>query len=310
MKGYEALRNSSAWIDVSNRGRIRLTGEDRARLLHAMTTNNIHALRPGEGCYAFFLNAQGKILTDANVLCREDGFFLGTEPETRRKLYEHLDRFIIADDVVLEDMTESTVCIAVEGPQAESTLRAAGAPIPEEANNSADWGSRWVYKLSDDRLRVITHPSDRADLVARLGQEADHEAARISRIERAYPRYGDDILEKHLVQETRLMHAVHFAKGCYIGQEIVERVRARGQVHRGLAAIEIDMPAPPPAGSVIMDAAGAKCGEVTSAVLSPTLGVIGFAYLRVDQLGLDPKPMALDGAAVRIRVGLGRPADH
>ena len=93
------------WI-CPDRGKIRATGEDRARLLHAMTTNQVETLQPGEGCYAFFLNAQGRILADVNLLCFEDHFLLDTEPETRTKVFEHLDRYIIADDVTLEDQTE------------------------------------------------------------------------------------------------------------------------------------------------------------------------------------------------------------
>ena len=92
-------------MDLSGRGKIRATGEDRARLLHAMTTNQVESLKPGEGCYAFFLSAQGRILADVNLLCFEDHFLLDTEPETRTKVYEHLDRYIIADDVTLEDQT-------------------------------------------------------------------------------------------------------------------------------------------------------------------------------------------------------------
>ena len=102
MKGYQALRESAAWIDLSGRGKIRVTGEDRARLLHAMTTNDVQNLKPGDACYAFFLNAQGRILADVNILCFEDHFLLDTEPETARKVFEHLDKFIIADDVTLE----------------------------------------------------------------------------------------------------------------------------------------------------------------------------------------------------------------
>ena len=116
--GYTALRERAAWLDLSARGKIRVTGEDRARLLHAMTTNEVAKLKPGEGCYAFFLNAQGRILGDANVLCFEDHLLLDTEPETCQKLFEHLDRYIIADDVSLEDQTERVATIAVEGPDA------------------------------------------------------------------------------------------------------------------------------------------------------------------------------------------------
>src|ERR1700739_818755 len=101
--GYEALTNGAALLDLSQRGRIRVTGEDRARLLHAMTTNHVEGMKPGDGLYAFFFNAQGRILADAYILCFDEHFLLDTEPETRQSLFEHLDHFIIADDVTLED---------------------------------------------------------------------------------------------------------------------------------------------------------------------------------------------------------------
>ncbi len=129
--GYQALREHAAWIDLSRRGKIRVTGEDRARLLHAMTTNHVEGLKPGEGCYAFFLNAQGRILGDANVLCFEDHILLDTEPETRHKLFEHLDRYIIADDATIEDATERLATIAVEGPESAAILGKLGAPLPD-----------------------------------------------------------------------------------------------------------------------------------------------------------------------------------
>ncbi|HKD76060.1 MAG TPA: hypothetical protein VKB76_11220, partial [Ktedonobacterales bacterium] len=81
LPGYDVLHSTAAWLDLSSRGKIMVSGEDRARLLHAMSTNQIQALQAGEGCYAFFLNAQGRILADANVFCREDGFLLDVEPE-------------------------------------------------------------------------------------------------------------------------------------------------------------------------------------------------------------------------------------
>lgn len=303
MKGYEALRTSSAWFDSSTRGRIRVTGEDRARLLHAMCTNQIEELKPGEGCYAFFLSAQGRILADAAILCFDDHFLLDTETETRLKLYEHLDKFIIADDVIVEDVTDSTVCLSVEGPLAEGLLRSLGVNPPEQDFHWSDWAGRTIVRVHPEQYRVVASAADRAELIARLGEEADAEAANVTRIERGVPRYGDDITERHLVQETRQMHAVHFTKGCYLGQEIVERVRSRGQVHRGLAPVEVEAAEPPQPGTEIHDTSGAKCGEMLSSAVSPALGrVVGFAMLRLDQTGPKAQPMTIGDAAVRVRI--------
>src|SRR5580765_757595 len=126
--GYTSLREAAACLDLSGRGKIRAIGEDRARLLHAMTTNQVETLKPGEGCYAFFLSAQGRILADANLLCFEDHFLIDTEPETRTKVYEHLDRYIIVDDVTLDDQTDRIATISIEGPQAAAALATLTGP--------------------------------------------------------------------------------------------------------------------------------------------------------------------------------------
>src|SRR6266852_2507053 len=127
--GYQALRETVAYIDLSTRGRIFATGEDRVRLLHAMTTNHIEQLQPGQGCYVFFLNAQGRILADANVFILPDRILLDVEPELRQKLYQHLDKFIIADDVTLEDASESLTAMCFQGPLAAQALASLKAPL-------------------------------------------------------------------------------------------------------------------------------------------------------------------------------------
>lgn len=302
MKGYEALRTTSAWYDVSQRGRIQLTGEDRARLLHAMTTNQVQELKPGQGCYAFFLTAQGRIIADAVILCQEDRFILDLEPEVHEKVYQHLDKFIIADDVTLEDIRDSSVCIEIQGPQAEGHLRSLGALPPETDFSSVDWAGALLYRLDEERFRIVTTVADRDALTARLGEEADAEAVRVVRFERAIPRYGEEITERYLVQETRQMQAVNFNKGCYVGQEIIERVRSRGAVHKGLAPVEVSTTTALNPGTEILDEAGAKCGDLMSAVFSPALQkMVGFAYLKTDYLGADAKPMTISGHKVNVR---------
>jgi aminomethyltransferase len=284
MTGYEALRKRAAWLDLSARGKIKLTGEDRARLLHAMTTNHIQQLTPGSGCYAFFLNDKGRVLADANILCRPDYFLLDVEPETREPLYQHLDRFIIADDVTLEDATDSTATIAVEGPEAASVLERAGAPVPEAHYASVEWDSALVARLNatgSAGFFIFAPAGEKQALISRLEAAgavcADAEAARVVRLEHGKPRYGEDISERFLAQEANQPQALHFSKGCYLGQEIVERVRSRGQIHRVLKPLTLEINEPPVAGTKLEDAT-----EITSAAYSPALGkVVALAYVRV-----------------------------
>jgi len=287
--GYLALRQHAAWMDVSARGRIRVTGEDRARLLHAMTTNQIQTLKPGESCYAFFLNAQGRILADVNVMCFEDHLLLDCEPELRAKIYEHLDRYIIADDAALEDQTEQIAAIAVEGPEAESVLRMLGAAAPEAPGSHVEWNGRTVARLSTTGSGgfFILLPAAEKEAVedalrAAGTPEASPEEIRQVRIENGHPRYGEEITERYLVQETAQMQAVNFTKGCYIGQEIVERVRSRGQVHRLLRRLEMDTASVPPAGTKLQ-VDGADAAEIASAVFSPALHkTVALAYVRAN----------------------------
>jgi tRNA-modifying protein YgfZ len=285
MTGYDALRTRAAWIDLSARGKIKLIGEDRARLLHAMTTNHIQQLTPGTGCYAFFLNDKGRVIADANVLCRPDYFLLDTEPETREPLYQHLDRFIIADDVTLEDMTDSIATVAVEGPQAVNVLERAGAPVPETDYSTMDWNDSVVARLNSTGslgFFIFAPAAEKAALIGRLeaagAEPADTEAARVVRLEHGKPRYSEDISERFLAQEANQPHALHFSKGCYLGQEIVERVRSRGQIHRVLKPLILDTKEPPAPGAKLEDGTT----EITSAAYSPALDkVVALAYVRV-----------------------------
>jgi aminomethyltransferase len=283
MTGYDALRTRAAWMDLSARGKIKLTGEDRARLLHAMTTNHIQQLTPGAGCYAFFLNDKGRVIADANILCRPDHFLLDVEPETRASLYQHLDRFIIADDVTLEDATDTIATIAVEGPEAAAVLQRAGAPVPEAEYGTLDWDRSVVARLNSTGSTgffVFAPAGEKSALISRLeaagAEPADAAAARIVRLEHGKPRYGEDVSERFLAQEANQPQALHFSKGCYLGQEIVERVRSRGQIHRVLKPLVLETTEPPAPGTKLPDGS-----EITSAAWSPALGkVVALAYVR------------------------------
>lgn len=305
--GYQALRTAAGWLDLAGRGVIQVRGQDRARLLHALATNHVGQLQPGQGCYAFFLNGQGRILADVNILRFADFLWLDTEPETARRVYEHVDRHIIADDVTLEDLTGETAVLGLDGPEAAAVLAAAaGAPVPEEPGSHAEWDARVVARLSSTGAagwRIFAPLSDRARLIDQFERagavSASPEAVRVVRLELGKPRYGEDFSDQHLPQETQLLEAVHFNKGCYLGQEIVERIRSRGHVPRLLMRLQVEATEPPPAGSQIM--AGEKAvGQITSAAFSPARGhVVALGYLRPDDLTAGV-PLGVAGAAVKI----------
>lgn len=289
MSPYEALRTGTASVDLRGRGKIRVTGEDRARLLHAMSTNHVQNLPVNAGQYTFFLNAQGRILADARVFNFGESLLLETEPELRAKILEHLDRYIIADDVTLEDETSNWTSIGLEGPASAAFAGQLGIPVPSEPLGIAPWGNGFVLRLSvsgGEGVELVMPDAEWPTLQERLNvagiPQASAEELRVVRLEHGLPRYGEDVTERFLVQETGLLHAVHFSKGCYLGQEIVERVRSRAQIHRHLRRLRVHGTAPLAAGTKLTKE-GQVAAEITSAAFSPAWNeVAALGYVRTD----------------------------
>ena len=310
MTGYQELRTGVAWIDLSSRGRIRATGEDRARLVHAMSTNDVQNLAPDAGLYAFFLNDKGRILMDAYIYHLRDSLLLDTEPETGAKLFEHLDRFIIADDVTLEDESASLSVIGIEGPESLNTAAHLRLPVSQSKYGVQMFDAGFTARTSvtgAPGFRLFIPHSERDSWIALLEDAnvpaASPEAVRTVRLENGVPRYGEEISERYLVQETQVAQAMHWNKGCYLGQEIVERVRSRGQVHRLLTPIRI-VGTHAPAPGTKLSANGVDVAEISSAVYSPALGeVVGLAYMRSEALEKRPQ-MSVAGSDPELRASL------
>ncbi len=285
-EGYQALRYGAAWLDLSARGRIVARGRDRARFLHNVTSNDIKGLKPGAGCYAFLLTPQGRIHADLYLWAYPEHYLIDTEPELVDKVRQHILKYKVADQVELEDVTSSTSAIGIEGPGAAEVLAGLGAPVPGEYQH-LPWGEETIAGISltgQPGFRIYTVSERLRELIARLesagARPATAEDATLVRIGNGKPRYGQDILETSLPQETRQMHAVSFNKGCYLGQEIVERIRARGHVNRELVSFTLDAAEAPARGDKLT-IHGAET-EVTSAVHLPESGkVVGMGYARV-----------------------------
>lgn len=296
MTGYEALRHSAAWIDLSTRGKIRVTGQDRARLLHAMSTNDIKNLQPGKGMYAFFLDTKGRILVDTYIYNFGESLLLDTEPETGGKLRDHLNKYIIADDVHLRGETAEWTAIGLEGPASIAAAVELGVSVPDTEYAIRDYGSGFaahVASTGPQGIRIFLPLVESDQFVQRLTAagipQANAGDARTVRIENGKPRYGEEISDRYLVHETQVIHAVHFNKGCYLGQEIVERVRSRGQVHRLLTSVRIQTDTPPAPGTKLL-ANGETVAEIASAAFSPALGeVVALAYVRSHALQNRPE---------------------
>jgi len=271
-EGYNALRQGAAWLDLDSRGRIVARGRDRARLLHAIVSNEVKKMTPGDSCYAFLLNPQGRIQADLHLLCLADHFLIDTDPGLREKVHQHIRRYIIADQVELEDVSAQTASIGVEGPGAAELKLAPGDYTIAPFTVTGQPGYR-VYCPAESKSALI------AEIESLGSKAAGADDARLVRIENGKPLYGEDIRDTTLPQETQQMQAVSFSKGCYLGQEIVERIRAQGRVNRKLERLELETIEPPAPGSKLT--VDGRNAEITSSVYSPHFGkTIALAFVR------------------------------
>ena len=271
-QGYNALILGTAWLDLDSRGRIVARGRDRARLLHNITSNEVKKMNLGDTCYAFLLNPQGRIQADLHLLCLADHFLIDTDPGLREKVQQHIRRYIIADQVELEDVSAQTASIGVEGPAAAELK-----PAP------ADYTVAPFTVTGQPGYRIYCTPEGKPALIAQIESlgaiPASADDARIVRIENGKPLYGEDIRDTSLPQETQQMQAISFTKGCYLGQEIVERIRAQGRVNKKLERLELESTESPAPGTKLQ--LEGREAEITSAIFSPHFGkTIALAYVR------------------------------
>lgn len=290
-----ALRETCGVFDLGWRGMIILSGEDRVRWLNGMVTNNIRDLAVNHGNYSLLLSAQGRILGDLVAYNRGEYILVTTELSQITAVSEFFDRYIIMDDVEVTDVSDKLTALSVAGPQSRLVLAKAGFDIPEMQPGEvldADWNNIGLsiargLGTRGESYDIWFHPDNVAPLWDALASSgatpAGYQALEWLRILNGIPRYGVDMTERYLPQETGQTRALHFAKGCYIGQEIVERIRSRATIHRIFGGLEVEGPAPAPLTPVL--AAEKKVGEITSAATIPVGGAaktFALGYLRVE----------------------------
>jgi folate-binding protein YgfZ len=276
---FEAVLSGCGVCDLSVRAKITLTGGDRVRWLNGMVTNNVRDLPVGRGLYAFLLNPQGHILGDMYAYNRGNSLLVDTDQSQLEKLLATFDHYIIMDDVEVANLSGKLTAIGIAGPKARDVLRAAGFEISElEPLQFADvtWQNVAVTVVRADNTSVESYElwlsPDRMVLLHNAltnsgATPVGPAALELTRIAAGIPRYGQDIRERDLPQETEQQRALHFSKGCYIGQEIVERIRSRGNVHRKFTGFEVQGPLPAVGAKIQSD--GKDVGEITSAASLP-----------------------------------------
>ena len=307
---HAALRETAGIVDLSFRSRLCLTGADRQKFLNGQVTNNVKDLQAGEGCYAALINAKGKMQSDLNIFILTTEILLDFEPGLAERVAQRLDKYVIADDVQIVDVAPQYGLLSIQGPKAESVCLQLGLDLevpskPMTFHSVTDATLGEIYLVNHSRTgsggfdlyaptAALAVVAEKAIAAARHfgGRPCGWQAFEIARIEAGIPRFGVDMDETNLPPETGIdARAISYTKGCYIGQEVIARVRTYGQVAKALRGLRLadNLKDLPRKGDKLYRG-DKEIGYVTSAIASPTLkSNIALAYLRreANQIGTE-----------------------
>ena len=303
---YDAVRRHVGVIDHGDRGLIEVTGRDRASFLHALLSNEIKALAPGQGCAATLLDVHGKVQVSLLVWVWDDRILLVTPSGMATVTSDQLDKYLFAEKVSLADVSGAHTLMLLAGPEAAALVTRLTGVVPAEApwssvaaalagvdvrlvRGAAETGEAeiWLMCAADAAGRVWD------GVVAAGARPVGQTAVETLRIEAGTPRFGRDVDPSVLLPEIPFDALVSQTKGCYPGQEVVVRIRDRGHVNRHLRGLVLDgVDVPAVAAEVLAE--GAPIGHVTSAARSPALG-------RAIALGFVRRQHAAPGTRVEVR---------
>ena len=321
---YAAIRKSAALVDEPQRGILEVAGKDRLPFLNNLLTNQTWdknskaGLKPGEGVYAFFLQRNGRIAADMNVLERGDRTLLEMDARLVETVRSAFDKYIFTEQVTLTDRVESLHEMSLHGPGAIEVMRQASgidlAPLALLGYTAIRLFDADVTVWRDDPAAVPGYhligeitAAERiwSGLLARCGEarELGKRALRstgwaafnAARIEGGRPLFGIDFDATVLPHETgQISRAVSFTKGCYLGQEIVARMHARGQFAKQLVGLKMADDTLPIAGAIVYDDLDNQIGGITSSTISPILSNAAIC------LGYVKKPFIPVGTIVNV----------
>jgi folate-binding protein YgfZ len=298
-----ALHTTVALLDLSFRGRLCVLGPDRERFLNGQTTNDVKALAPGQGCYTNFVTGHGRMEADANLYRLPDEFLLDTEPGCTAALRQRFQHHLVADDVEMADVAPHFGLLSVQGPQSRAVLarldlrvELPAAPFAVVSVTHPEHGE--LYFVNQPRLGPpgwdLFAPTAALPAIAAWlwegvrsagGRLAGWEALETSRIEAGLPRFGADLDENVRPPEAGLeSRAISYRKGCYVGQEVIARLRTYGDVAKRLCGLRLadGLTALPVKGDGLLRE-GREVGHITSAVHSPRLDApVALGYVRRD----------------------------
>jgi folate-binding protein YgfZ len=319
---YEAVRrgDGAGLFDLSSRGRVEVAGGEAVQFLNGMVTNDVARLEDGAWMQAAFPNPQGRLVASARILRHDDVFLIDTEAATHAALLKTLERFVLAGDFRVRDLTAeeplvSTALLSLQGARSREII---GAALGEKAARvergrsaiaSAGWGYQPLIIIrathtAEDGFDIFVSasaaPSVWQSLVDAGARPAGSDALEVLRVEAGVPRYGVDSGEANVVTEVLdEAEAVSYTKGCYVGQEIIARIHWRGHVAKRLAGLVFDRDAEPPADARIKSCAeDREVGRITSTVFSPRLRrQVALGLVKYDHLAPGTEVKIFDGGA-------------
>lgn len=297
---YQAVRGGAAGlIDFSSHGLIELSGTEVVTFLNGLITNDVKALSHGAWMLAAFPNVQGRLIAAVRVLRDEDHFFVATDAFTHARVLQNLQRFTLAGDFRVRDLTEETALISVQGAASAQCVEGVLGGEAARVNRNRVIGVNRADKqlliiranhTAEDGFDLFVPLSEAQAIWEQLVNAGAHpvgqEALEILRVEAGLPRYGVDVDETTVVLEAGLDEAVSYTKGCYLGQEIIARIHWRGHVARRLAGIALDEGGSPISqGARVKSTEGKELARITSSVYSPQLKkVIALGLIKYDFL--------------------------
>jgi folate-binding protein YgfZ len=279
---YDAVQRSAGLIVLAARVVVRVIGDDRVSFFHGMCSADIKAARPGSILPALFLTEHAHLIADAFIWVTPDALLLDIDADAWTRTRAHLEKLLVADDVEFEEPMDLAV-IDVEGPAA---LDAVGAPSLEPWSFIEVGGSLVgnLPRYGGPAASILAPRNSVDSTIAAILAKApgarriDAETLEIVRVENGIARIGVDTTDKTIALEARLNRAISFNKGCYLGQETIERATARGGLKKRMFGLKFNT-ADVPASGAILTLDGKEVGRVSSAVRSPRLGAIGLAIL-------------------------------
>lgn len=305
MTEYEAVREGGAGlIDLSaTRGRIRVSGSEAAMFLNGLITNDVKNLTQNRWIPAVFPTVQGRLIGSVRVIRgSEPAFLIDTETASHEAVLKTVSRFTLAGDFKVADLTSETALLTVQGEKAAEVVEKVFGISNLPDNGVAETDGVTIFRAShtgEDGFDIVIDSSRKAEILQSLedagAQPVGEDTFEILRVEAGIARFGQDMDETNVVPETNLDDAVSYTKGCYVGQEIIVRIKHRGHPAKKLTGLRFETDQQIEPGAIIRSKENQELGRVTSAVVSPRLGSIGLGYVRYEHLSDGTRLVVGDG---------------